>query len=491
MQTKKPAIIYPSALEQKILLNEATGGHPVTLTIVIPSITHPEKACNIRIAVLDANGYPSVECHGNVKIHLFDENTIEIPFEKGVPAVARVENVVCVSEGLFRLKAEYKTLTAHSNPTLCTSENVPGIYWGDPHVHTILSSCHYEKCRSLNFCYTAARYVSALDWVSAADHVSNGRCSKSKWKEQRTVANLYNDPPGFATLPAYEASLKGGAGGDNNVYMSHFPEEYVDEYEEGTVKTLCMKLADKLSEKEFFVVPHHTTRTGKHGEIPDDIYPGPNNMPVIEIHSKWGTSEYRGNPNPLKEIHDGPSYAADFLKRGMTLGFIAGTDTHATMPSGGGEEPGHIDRLPGLTAVQCAECTRQSIFDAIRTRHCYAASCERIILHGSIAGHAFGEDILFSDMTTAPLIDVSIAAQSDIERVEIVRNGEIIYTHTPDTWHTHITYEDTDDVAAECITAHHKKKYVYYYIRVTCTSGAQAWSSPVWLCDENKPFNQC
>jgi len=120
------------------------------------------------------------------------------------------------------LSASCHSLQAHSNPTLCTTDDVPGIYWGDPHVHTILSNCHVDTCRSLNFCFTAARYLSALDWVAAADHVSNGRCDPSKWKEQRTVADLYDDAPDFVTLPAYEASLQGGAGGDNNVYMARF-----------------------------------------------------------------------------------------------------------------------------------------------------------------------------------------------------------------------------------------------------------------------------
>ena len=72
-------------------------------------------------------------------------------------------------------------------------------------------------------------------------------------------------------------------------------------------------------------------------------------LPLIEIHSKWGTSEYRGNPNPLKKIHPGPIYAVDLLNRGLRMGFIGGTDTHATMPAGFGIE--HLDRLPGMTAV--------------------------------------------------------------------------------------------------------------------------------------------
>jgi hypothetical protein len=297
---------YPPPLQQKILAQEAPGGMPVALSIVIPSVTRAAEPFDVSIAVLDANGYPSLQYEECVEIELPEGGRSEIIFRAGIPAVGRIEAIHLPREGLFRLSASSGTLHAYSNPTLCTTEDIPGIYWGDPHVHTVLSNCHPDKCRSLNFCFTAARHLSALNWVAAADHVSNGRGDVSKWKEQQTVANLYHDPQEFVTLPAYEASLKSGAGGDNNVYMLRYPDIYVDEYEDGNVKTLYEKLTDKLSADDFFVVPHHTTRTFKHGEISDDIYPGAEAMPVIEIHSKWGTSEYRGNPNPLKEIHPGP-----------------------------------------------------------------------------------------------------------------------------------------------------------------------------------------
>ncbi len=479
----QPDILYPSPLQQKVLAQEAPGGDPAKLSVVIPSVTRPGKAFDLSVSVVDRNGYPSLNCADRAEIETPGGEHATIVFQPDTPAVARLKGIHLSEAGLFRLRASCGNLQAYSNPTLCTSESVPGIFWGDPHVHTILSNCHPDKCRSLNFCFTAARQLSALDWVAAADHVSNGRCDFSKWKEQQTVANLYDDSPVFVTLPAYEASLQGGAGGDNNVYMYRFPDMFVDEYEEGNTKTLCSRLTDLLHDREFFIVPHHTTRTGKHGEISDDIYPGPDAVPVIEIHSKWGTSEYRGNPNPLKDIHDGPSYAVDLLNRGLKLGFIAGTDTHATVPSGGGVEPGHIDRLPGLTAVRCKTLSRQSIFQAIQHRQCYATSLERIIMHGSIGGHAFGDEVSFADQTTPPVIDITIAAKSDILQVDLVRNGQTIHTTAPGSWETRFTYEDQKDWDTFKIRSRHLDGFVYYYVRVTCQSGAQAWSSPVWIVD--------
>ena len=479
--TKK--ISYPSTFHLKILSQEAPGGLPHALNVVIPSITRPGKPFEIKIAVLDETGYPSLHCEDKVFISIpgHESDGIELAFHTGTPAVGSIGRIKLPEEGIFRLNATLGRLDAFSNPTMCTKKKIPGIFWGDPHVHTILSNCHADKCRTLNFCFTCARHVSALDWVAAADHVSNGRCDFSKWREQSTVSDLYNDEPNFVTLPAYEASLKGGAGGDNNVYMLRFPEIFVDQHDNGHIKTLYRELTKIISDKEFFVVPHHTTRAGKHGEISDEIYPGPKTMPVIEIHSKWGTSEYRGNPNPLKNIHPGPSYAVDLLNRGMKMGFIAGTDSHTTMPSGGGNEPDHIDRLPGLTAVYCQEPSRRGIFKGILGRHCYATSLERILMHGSIAGRVFGEELRFRDLTTSPKIDLLVAARSDITRIDLVRNGKAIHTVSPGTWKSHYTYEDHDDPAKHKINSPHSGSFIYYYARVTCASGAQAWSSPVWI----------
>lgn len=477
----RASIRYPSAYEQRILAGEAPGGAPAKLQVVIPSITAPGRAFEARIAVLDELGYPSLECAEPVLLRAPGlPAPVRLPFGRGVPAVGAVSGLVLSTEGLHRLEASCGRLAAGSNPALCTRDPVPGLYWGDPHVHTVLSNCHAATCRSLSFCFTAARHLSALDWVAAADHASNGRCDFSKWKEQRAAAEHYNDAPAFATLPAYEASLKGGAGGDNNIYMARFPDLFVDEYETGTIRTLCEKLGEKLVPDEYFAVPHHTTRTGKHGEIPDAIYPGPGHMPAMEIHSKWGTSEYRGNPHALHKIHPGPSYAVDLLGRGLRLGFVAGTDTHATMPSAAGVEPGHIDRLPGLTAVRATALGRRAVFDAIRTRDCYAASLERILLLGTIGGVRFGAAAPLA-AARRPRIDVLVAAQSEITGVDIVWNGETIRSERPGGWQFHLDADGGDSALSLEAPPPDGRRFAYCYVRVTCSSGAQAWSSPVWF----------
>jgi len=477
-------IVYPSAFEQRVLAEEAPGGEPRYVSLVVPSVGRSGEPFPVKVAVLDRWGHPTLGLGGEVRVECpsASPSAIEIGFEPARAAVAAAHGLTIDRQGLFRLSCEFAGEVFHSNPIRVSESPETPIYWGDPHVHTVLSDCHPDRCRSLNFCYVAGRWLSALDWVSAADHVSNGRGSPGKWKEQSVTSNLYDEPGHFATLPAYEASLKGGCGGDNNIYMLRWPDIFVDEYEQGTVKTICEKLPGKLGPGEFFAVPHHTTRTGKHGEIPNEIYPGQELMPVVEIHSKWGTSEYRGNPNPLHEVHGGPSYVVDLLNAGLRLGFIAGTDTHTTFPGWlDRKEPGHIDRLPGLTAVRADELTREAVFHGIAGRSCYAASLERIYLDVTVAGADMGRAVPWPDASAPRRIAVTAAAASDITAVEIVRNGRTINSQGGGDWKTELTFEDSADLGGLEFTSERLGRFVYYYVRVTCSSGAQAWSSPVWL----------
>jgi len=236
-------VVYPPALQQKALALEAPGGPPVTVSLAAPSVVAPDEPFDLRVAVLDQDGYPSVELDGPVALADPEGEPVQaVTFSRGQPAVAAVEGAVRRCQGFCRFQAELDGKTFLSNPVRVTADPRQRLYWGDPHVHTVLSRCHPDNCRSLNFCYAAARHLTGLDWVAAADHVSNGRCGPGKWRDQYLTSDLYDAPPRFVTLPAYEASLRGGCGGDNNVYMLRWPARFVDEYEDGNVRTLAQHL---------------------------------------------------------------------------------------------------------------------------------------------------------------------------------------------------------------------------------------------------------
>ncbi|MCK4297925.1 MAG: hypothetical protein KAX80_00245, partial [Planctomycetes bacterium] len=61
------------------------------------------------------------------------------------------------------------------------------------------------------------------------------------------------------------------------------------------------------------------------------------------------------------------------------------------------------------------------------------------------------------------------------------------YSHPGTGWHATVVHTDTEDLGSIARESKYLGKFVYYYLRVTCSSGAQAWSSPVWLCDYDRP----
>lgn len=271
--------------------------------------------------------------------------------------------------------------------------------------------------------------------------------------------------------------MKGGRGGDCNIYLRQPNRTYVDPWPEDlNIAGLCKRVKG-----EFFAVPHHTTRTGKHGEIPSEAYPGEAFMPVVEIHSKWGTSEYRGNPSPLLQVHPGPGYVQDLLAQGYRFGFIGGTDSHTSLTFCRGLETEAHRAPPGLTAVMVAENRSDAIFGAIQSRRCYAACGERIWLDVQYAGMGMGEVGALPAKGNVTIV-ADYAAESMIASVEVIRNNQVVYRECPGDWKGRLEWTDSADGQAEPIRDFATgKPSVFYYVRVTAEADARAWSSPCWF----------
>lgn len=74
------------------------------------------------------------------------------------------------------------------------------------------------------------------------------------------------------------------------------------------------------------------------------------------------------------------------------------------------------------------------------------------------------------------------AGQAPIHKVEVLRNGKVIKTFTPESNHFEFSFDDMDPLPK--ITLSGKDKgvpFVYYYLRVTQENGHMAWSSPIWV----------
>ncbi len=469
--------VYPEAMIEKCLRLEAPGKGLDRIMITIPAIVRPAEPFAAVVSLLDANAMPIIGQGESIKLLCGTNTACDISFPPGRSAVCRVEGLVWQETGFFRLQAEIDGKRFVSNPSMATTEDRPLLLWGDPHIHTTVGDCHAERCRTRNLAYSASRYAYGLDFVAIADHVSWApRGTPGKWYDNLAACELFDAPGVFTALYCYETSMKGGRGGDCNIYLRQPSRTYVDPWPEDlNVTGLCSRIED-----DFLAVPHHTTRTGKHGEIPPEAYPGETLMPVVEIHSKWGTSEYRGNPTPLLQVHPGPSYVQDLLAQGYPLGFIGGTDSHTSLTFCRWLETEAHRAQPGLTAVMAPANNRNAIWDAMQSRHCYAACGERIWLDVDIGGLPMGQA---GECPTSGTVTIKAqyAAESTIETVEVIRNNQVVHRETPGHWNGQLDWTDT--AAADAPPMYDVatgKPTVFYYVRVTAQADARAWSSPVF-----------
>ncbi|RMD74127.1 MAG: hypothetical protein D6820_17365 [Lentisphaerae bacterium] len=487
-------IVYPEPFSARVLRNETPGGEPVRLEVSLPSVGVAGQPVSVHLVLLDEKGYP---CHTDGSM----QEVVVTDGEKRVRARLAPHGIASLqlkdwplpqidNAKFYRLHAECGTIFGTSNAMRLYEDprdDGLSIFFGDPHVHTVLSRCHDIRCRSLNFAYTAARHVAALDWMAATDHVSNGRCDSAKWKEEMLACELYCQSPEFTTIPAYEASLQGACGGDVNVYLNRCIGQYVDHYEEGNIRTLVSELRELVGSDAFFVVPHHTTRTGKHGEIPRSIFPGSAWLPAVEIYSQWGTSEYRGNPDPLTKIHPGPSYVQDLLNQGYRLGFLGGTDTHATMPFGYGDN--HLPHRPGGTGVWAEKNDRYTIWHQLYSRHTYAVRAEKIFLEAYLAQKPMGSAFDISLIDEELPLEVTVGAKSRVN-VELVTSGKSLplATLTPEeqgTIRTHLAAKTLPKLECPDVAP-----FSWAYIRVRTDDGNAAWSSPFWFGSWYEPATE-
>ena len=126
---------------------------------------------------------------------------------------------------------------------------------------------------------------------------------------------------------------------------------------------------------------------------------------LLEVHSTHATSEW---------------FLLDALKRGYRMGVVAGSDGVDGRP--GASHPGHMgvrNVRGGLTAVAMPESHAQGLWSALRARHCYATTGERILLALTAGTASMGDEIRVAQM---PAFDLAVEGTAPIETIDFFRD---------------------------------------------------------------------
>ena len=388
---------------------------PISLVLVNQSIAAPGEPFWLLARTQDVWGNLVTDFTGEI---FFDEaEKVEgLPksyrFQPGDKGVRRFENLRVRDPGLvfIRARTTAPSLSAVGNPLLITAEAKQKIYWGD----TQGQSEETVGSKSVEEYFWFAREAAGLDFFS---HQGNDfQITPDFWERLRRLVRETSESGRFIAFLGYEWSANSALGGDHNVlYYGNQPTIHrsghwliPDKSQQSTDARHINALYQALDAQKVMLIPHIGGRRA------NTHYHQPRMERLIEIYSVWGYF---------------PWFIDDVLQRGWKVGFAGASDDHRGQP--GASSPGKEDFgvYGGLTAVFAPVLTRDHLWEALFNRSTYATTGQRILLWVDADGHAMGQEYVAK---VPPRIRVRAIGTAGIERVEIKRLTEVVYTHWTD-----------------------------------------------------------
>ena len=384
---------------------QIVGAAPHRLVLTAPSRVSVGERFDLHVRIEDVWGNPAV---------LAEPVRLAAPLAGDVvlPPRGWTRAPVALHEaGVQRLQAHVEgvhTFSATSNPVQVVSDNIATrLYWGDLHAQSVIGC----GARSIDAYYCHAREFAATDFAS---HQAN--CflvSTPEWSQTESSTERQHEDGRFVTLLGVEWSGASAVGGDHNLY---FPGDTAQLHR-------CSHefVADKSDSATDF--PHITdmhahyrgsdTLVAVHvgGRTTDLRWHEPALDRLLEVHSTHATSDW---------------FLHDALRRGYRMGVVAGSDSVDGRP--GASHPGHMgvrNLRGGLTAVELPALTRAALWDALKSRRCYATTGERILLSLAAGAARMGDEIRVARL---PAFEAEIEGTAPIETIDFYRDDRCIAT---------------------------------------------------------------
>jgi hypothetical protein len=335
---------------------------------------------------------------------------------------------------------------------------------GEFHRHSEMSPDGYSD----GTLYDQWRYILDavnLDWVGCCDH-DNGNGREYSWWITQKLTDIFYAPGKFASMFAYERSVNYPNGHRNVVFVQrgihtlprldpdHLQTAAAEDRQGHTPDTQMLYAYLKQFDG---IVASHTSATGMGTDWRDN---DPNSEPVVEIYQGLRQNyEMPGAPRAnTQEDSIGGWRPMGFvnlaLEKGYRLGFEASSD--------------HVSTHMGYANLYVKDVTRESVLEALKKRHTYAATDE-ILADVESGTHMMGDEFSTAD---PPTLKVKLRGTSKFAKVTIVRDGKFVYSTSPHTQEVDFSWRDNQP---------QKDKTSYYYVRGEQDDGELVWVSPMWI----------
>lgn len=360
------------------------------------------------------------------------------------------------SDGATRVsvKSDSGEQSCESNPSVPTDGQQ--LFVGDLHCHDFLS----ESEGYTDDVYRWAIEDRRLDFVSVVP-VSHGWHDNETWTVAKYMNERFLDEGKFVTLLGFEWQHTGY--GDKVVHYLGGDQPYLpmDDKRYGSAAGLY----EALRGSDALVISHHPCYPrGSWCSSTDFDAVETDVERLVELWSMHGSSEgYDPADRPFSKF-DPDRLVMPALKRGVRLGFTAGSDTHSGRPGGSAKEP--FPYWGGLTAVWADRLTRRDLFRALYLRRTYALTRARIVLAFKVNGRPMGSETQACETAD---IQIDAWAPGAIAKVEVLKNASLLRALDQTGDECHIQMDDKTGGAA------------FYHCRLTLADGNLAVCSPVWL----------
>lgn len=330
------------------------------------------------------------------------------------------------------------------------------VLFGDIHGQSNMSDGMGEIDQYFHY----AKVDSKMDFCALTDHdCYPDESTDAEWEFNRATRNIFNGDDGLVVLLAYEWTP--------NEYMHDFGHRNV--YYPGREGKLFTsvdpsglnpdRLYSSIKKAGGICIPHHPAADWTIVSAACDWnYHDEEVEPMVEIfsrHADYEATEKRSKYT--KNINKFPHRCAqDALKRGYHLGFTAGSDSHQ-MEHG---------KEGGIFAAFMEDKSSKALFDALKKRATFATTGARMLLYVTINGARMGS-IISGDKRA---LKASGVAVSKIDKVEVIKNGNVVYSTTPDGLEFDISFQDSKELEED-----------YYYVRIRQEDEQYCWSSPIWV----------
>jgi len=451
----EPAMRLPEPVVVQVLPREADH-----VDVLLPGTARPGEGPRASVTVRDKFDN-RVPYSGALDIHACGETrqvflsrgvgTVELPPLSSRPERAEVTEAPVA--GCWRSNWCLPAVRLAGLPASDLS-----LYFGDLHCHDLASPAEGYAADVYRWAIEDKR----LDFISVAVQ-THAYVDNDKWAIAKHMAEAFLDEGRFVTLLAFE--WQHSHYGDKVIHYlgGDMPYLPVDDWRYAHPASLyeALRTADAIA------VSHHV------GYALDLHVPGTDWDAVqtdvdrlIELWSMHGSSEgYDPQDRPLvpPRREEGAMAA---LKKGLRMGFVAGSDTHSGRPGGSAKEPRPY--WGGLCAVWAEALTRRSIFEALKARRTYALTGARISLRFTVNGAMMGSE---TPWARTRHLAAEVWAPANVARVELMRNAEVLHVQTPGAEVCRVEFEDKAS----------GREPAFYHCRVTQEDGHLAVCSPVWV----------